>query len=318
MKNHRKHAYLIICHGEISILKKTLELLDSEYHDFYIHLDKKGKNLKRLQDGLRRTVKVGNIVFLKSKKISWGGYSLTKCELLLLKKATKGNYEYYHLLSGCDLPLKSSIEIYNYFHERRGTEFVQYQSKKLPNYVAPRTGYYWIPQKYLHGRTNPSTESWYKHLIQFQKKIGINRHNPKDPPLYKGVQWFSITNDLAREVLSREDWIKNRFSFTLCSDEIFLHTVLMDSQYKDKLVQNNFKDNYRNIQRFIDWKRGHPYIFKKEDYGALTTSDFLFARKFDPSVDSEIIDMIYAFVKESANLHSAQEAQESSPEIARY
>ena len=39
-----------------------------------------------------------------------------------------------------------------------------------------------------------------------------------------------------------------------------------------------------------------PYTWHKEDFGELVNSDFLFARKFDENVDSEIIDMIYDYI----------------------
>ena len=39
-----KHAYLIIAHNEFNILEKTIELLDDERNDIYLHIDKKVKN----------------------------------------------------------------------------------------------------------------------------------------------------------------------------------------------------------------------------------------------------------------------------------
>ena len=44
--------------------------------------------------------------------------------------------------------------------------------------------------------------------------------------------------------------------------------------------------------RLIDWNRGKPYTFRSSDYDELCESDMLFARKFDASVDSEIIKSI--------------------------
>ena len=46
------------------------------------------------------------------------------------------------------------------------------------------------------------------------------------------------------------------------------------------------------IMRLIDWKRGDPYVFKRDDYEELASSDLLFARKFDSKVDSAIIEQV--------------------------
>lgn len=53
-----------------------------------------------------------------------------------------------------------------------------------------------------------------------------------------------------------------------------------------------FDNNYQSIMRDIDWHRGSPYIWRISDYDELMKSEFLFARKFDEDVDSQIIDLI--------------------------
>ena len=52
-------------------------------------------------------------------------------------------------------------------------------------------------------------------------------------------------------------------------------------------------DNYLGCMRYIDWKRGNPYIFRKDDYDQLINSPFLFARKFDLDEDPEIIERLF-------------------------
>ena len=59
-----------------------------------------------------------------------------------------------------------------------------------------------------------------------------------------------------------------------------------------------FKDRlYSDELRHIDWERGWPYTFTKEDYALLCGSDMLFARKLDSNVDAEIVRLIYEHVK---------------------
>lgn len=106
--------------------------------------------------------------------------------------------------------------------------------------------------------------------------------------LYKGTQWFSITDNLAKYILSQENFIKSNFRYSLCPDELFLHTVTANSQFRDHIANNAL--------RFIDWERGEPYTFTEDDYCKLINSEHLFARKFDETKDSQIIDMILSYI----------------------
>lgn len=65
----------------------------------------------------------------------------------------------------------------------------------------------------------------------------------------------------------------------------------MKCEEQEKLEHLN---NYiLSTRRYIDWKRGKPYVFKKEDFNDLINSEALFTRKFDLNVDREIVDMIF-------------------------
>lgn len=60
-------------------------------------------------------------------------------------------------------------------------------------------------------------------------------------------------------------------------------------------------DRYESIMRLIDWKRGGPYIFKKEDFEDLVTSPMLFARKFDQREDNVIITKLVMYLQNTKN-----------------
>ena len=90
--------------------------------------------------------------------------------------------------------------------------------------------------------------------------------------------------------------IRKVFSYSLCADEVFLQTIIYNSDLYDKLISYKNDDNFA-IKRYIDWKRGEPYTFKLEDFNELINSGCFFARKFSIKVDKEIIDKIYDYVK---------------------
>jgi hypothetical protein len=71
-------------------------------------------------------------------------------------------------------------------------------------------------------------------------------------------------------------------------DEMFFHTVLLNSPLEHGVVRDDVT--------YTDWSRGRsrPEILTTADFDRLRAADELFARKFDPRVDSEILDRIDA------------------------
>ena len=294
-----KHAYLIITHNNFEILEKTLKILDDEKNDFYIHVDKKVKNFDF--EKFKVITKKSKIIFTERIDVKWGHSSQINCELLLLKSAIKNNYSYYHLLSGVDMPIKSKEEIYNFFEKNLGKEFIHTSIINNESELNDRYYYYHLfpyysrsPYKYIIGVIG-------KVFLKLQKILKVNRVKNKNIKFFYGAQWFSITNDLVKYVLLKEEWVQQTFKYTSCCDEIFLQTLVGNSyftnnlkvKYEEQMKLKHLNNYILSTGRYIDWKRGKPYVFKKEDFNDLINSEALFARKFDLNVDREIVDMIF-------------------------
>ena len=123
-----KHAYLIMAHNEIKILELLLKKLDHPNNSIYLHCDTK---FNCSIDKLRALLKVSDIHFIKRINVKWGKYSQIKCELNLLKEAIKGEYDYYHLITGVCLPLKSNEEIDAFFEKNKSIEFISYDKNAI-------------------------------------------------------------------------------------------------------------------------------------------------------------------------------------------
>lgn len=67
----------------------------------------------------------------------------------------------------------------------------------------------------------------------------------------------------------------------------------MDSPYKNNLYIAGFENDYKACMRYIDWKRGTPYVFRSEDLDEILHVDKMFARKFDEKIDKSIIEELY-------------------------
>lgn len=289
-----RHAYLIITHGSFDILEKQLRFLDSENADFFIHLDTHVKDFDF--DQFRSIPKKSSVTFVDRIRISWGHYSLAECELILLKAAVKGHYDYYHLISGVDVPVKSREYIENYFAEHNGTNFLCYQGTTLIRDHSDRVKYYFPCQRW-NIRNRFLRTALRRTTTLAQKLVFVDRTRkwPEGWVVQKGAQWFSITDALAQYVVSQEKQIYKMFHSTFCPDEIFIQTLVVNSPFRDTLPENAFTDDYRSCLRYIDWNRGKPYSFTEDDFEELIhlPPEYLFARKFDCRNHAEVIDKLF-------------------------
>lgn len=277
-----KHAYLILAHSSFGQLKRLLSLLDHPLNDIYVHIDKSSTGF--CPEDFKDVCKHSALQFIpETVEVNWGGFSIVQAELILLRTALEtGGYDFLHLLSGNDLPIKSQDYIHDFFRRNQGKEFVEF----------------WNPAGHTFRRYRCRTffpEKVGKHSVQHLNQItkflsfylGIRQN--RDVDFKCGSQWFSITEAFAHYVLSKEDWIEKVFKYTTIPDEAVITTVLHSSPFAASCAGTNM--------RLIDFTRResghkHPHTFTMEDFAMLRSSDCLFARKFSESVDSEIIGRI--------------------------
>ena len=299
MSASAKHAYLIMAHHQFELLKMLCKLLDHPQHDIFIHIDSKAQDF--CPQDFAGITKHSPIIFTRRTDISWGGYSQIHCELLLLKAAKANNpdgYSYYHLLSGADLPLKTADEIYNFFQNNYGKEFIQCQlgDENWQAAVKKRINHYCIFQEKA-GRSNKLWQKRQDKLRHWQYTFNIDRTKKLGKPIYSGANWFSITDRLADYVIRNEKWIKKFFGHSVCADELFLQTLICGTQFADSLYRPiPQSEGVKSCMRYVDWTRGEPYTFTEADYDELMNCGCIFARKFDihrhPQICRRIFDRL--------------------------
>lgn len=285
-----RQAYLIIAHRYDETFKTLLRMLDRDENDIYVHMDLKNKQFD--EDDCRKLIKKSSIYFTKRTSVTWGGYSQINSELILLEMATAHRkYNYYHLLSGQDLPIKSNNEIMNFFKKHQGVEFVAFDKEKFDCDDRVR---YFYPLQEMVGRNRKSFLGRISSAMTLFQKVAHLKRNA-EIQFQKGPNWFSITDDLARYVIERKEWIRKAFHDTICCDEVFLQTIVINSVFAERIYQYaSTKNTEEAAMRLVDWERGGPYVFKSEDYSELLNSNMFFARKFDCQTDNNIVNKLYA------------------------
>ncbi|MBR4462167.1 MAG: hypothetical protein IKS51_06285 [Erysipelotrichaceae bacterium] len=290
-----RHAYMIMAHHNFDQLCRLLELLDDERNDICLHIDKKSRNVP--YEKIRSSLKKAKLYPVRRINVTWGGFSMVRCAYLLMEEAARTKHAYYHMLTGVDLPLKSQNEIHDFFRQNRGKEFINLDKKmNSSKKILHRHEEFRFLQDIIgrkEGRLYDALR-WLEDLsMKVQRRLGIKRNTKGISRYYKGSAYFSVTDDFIRYVLSQKKMVRRLLNHSLFSDEFVIQTLAMNSEFKDRIVADNY--------RYIDWKRkpgdGGPYTFTVEDYDALIQSDRLFARKFDENKDNGIILKICDYVR---------------------
>lgn len=284
-----KHAYLVIAHNQFELLKELVILLaDCPNNDVYIHIDKKADKEAFL--GLIDFNKFPNIYVIQKHSVTWGGHSQIECELTLLEEALSADteYDYLHIISGVDLPVKSMESINDFFEKNKGKEFLYFDVYQDRKNILSRCKEYHLFQEKLGRKEEGILFNLERYFIHFQKKIHVNRVKNIEQHLGKGANWVTITSGFAEYVVRNKKTIKKYFWHTRCADEVFMHTLFNMSPYKDNLYipKENEEIKYTNMV-YTDWERGNPYILQDEDIESLIKSPYLFARKFDNNISIE-------------------------------
>jgi Core-2/I-Branching enzyme len=281
-------AIMMLVHKNEEQVKRLINHLSKDF-DIYVHIDK------------RAPIKIPsqvNIFVYKKYKTYWGSFNSIMATLYLLGEAYKKRYDRYILISGEDLPIKSNEEIIKFFEDNQN-EYITVD--KLPT------------RKHLKADLNRVTKYWpnkggadkndiifriigkiERMTLHFMNRI---RTRPIDYDFYGGDAWFNITNTSVKSIF---EYIRNnnkyiqRFKWTRVGDEIFYQTIIR------KIENLKVIDN---CLRYVDRRNGaaHPKILREEDYEKIINSNNLFARKFDITVDKNIIDAVYKRINGNAS-----------------
>lgn len=280
-----KLAFLIQAHKSFNQLEKLICYLNKDDCDIYVHIDLKSENLysqlKNIQKKYKRLFLIEN-----RKNVIWSGFSQIEATLEMLKLANLKKYDYISLISGEDLLIKSMDEFKMFLKKNKGKEFIEFENignKK------------WRLKKYSFFREDLNNRKLiYRILDNLIRVLQVRSLERKNllyfSELYKGSQWFTLTGLAIEYILSFIDNNKSiikDFKYTACPDEHFFQTILLNSNFKNSCINNNL--------RYIDWHdcKNSPRILQIHDFERLNFSNYFFARKFEQSLDKEIIDKIY-------------------------
>lgn len=283
-----RHAVLILAHKNMEHICRLVSFF-KERCDVFVHLDRKSSFTPQEIERLTAFPQVRGVY--RKYAVHWGGFSILKCELFLLKEAMeKSDAAYFHLLSGQDYPIRPLSDMLDFFEENRGTEFMSFTHLPSLNWehctFDRLTYFYFFDWLERGGKAFDFTRK----SILFQRRWGIRRPVPLHfDHIYGGSQWFSITREAVGELLRytrKHPRLYRRLRFSFAPDETYVTTVLVNRMPHEK-IQN------RNL-RFIRWRNENgssPANLSMEHLYHLLRSRAFFARKFD-TCSKQLLDLI--------------------------
>lgn len=277
------HAILITAYKDFNHLVDIVDFFDNNFRIF-IHIDKKSLDFNKIKKILS---KKNNIDFISNEiKVNWGGRNHLSAILLLVAEALKNNkIGRFHLISGHDFPVRECKKFNTFFNDN-DTEYINCISmpiERWPDGGLSRVNYF----NFYDTIDAKKKRHIINRIINFQKKIGFKRRTVKSSIiLYGGETWWSLTRNAVEYVIhytKENPYLFNRMRHTFCSEEIYIPTVIMNSDLKKKVDRNHL--------RYIDWndRNGNfPANLDMTDVKKIENNVFFFARKFSFPLSNDI------------------------------
>jgi Core-2/I-Branching enzyme len=270
-----RYAYIISAYKNLEQVARLVCRLHSDRASFLVHVDRKtdDRAYQALVESLRRFPSVS---FLTRHSCHWGGFGHVRATLKgideLIRRGT--SFDYVILLTGQDYPIKPNEHIERFFEEQAPRSFMGF---------APLPSDSWSPRGGLE-----RIENWHLRLYGHHLRLPIRRRFPSGLRPYGGGAYWCLWRECIEyvaEFVARRPDVLSFFRHVDIPDEVFFQTILLNSDLRDTIVNDNL--------RYIDWTRGRwPAILNVRDFEALSASPKLFARKFDVNQDEPILDLI--------------------------
>jgi len=299
-----KIGYVISAYKDPAQLVRLVTRLATGDAAFYIHIDKKTEPaiVHQMRAGLSH---LGSVHFLEPHVCHYLGFGHVEASLKGIRCMLAGGAapDYAVLLTGQDYPIKPVEHIDGFFRQAHGRSYMNHVAMSDPIvgqvwrdalerfnhwHIQGRRRAYYLPPDQVHLRpllslTNGPVGYALKHLLPPRKPLA-------GFPAYGGSGYWNLSRTCVEYV---DDFVRTHpafiryFRFTRIPDEHFFQTLLCNSPLAETLVDDSL--------RYIDWTGctgSSPRTLGSGDLERILASPALFARKFDSSVDTAVLDGI--------------------------
>ncbi len=254
------------------------------------------------------------LIHKRSFNVRRGHFSIVQAAIELMQEANEENFDYFHLISGEDFPIKSKAEFDAFFSKNRELSFVNhfpiplaksyeknrediFSSFKVFRDRLPQENYAYKFYKngiglvdtfhFTEGSLLANVVRYFTRFNSFKRLYhAIAKRKLPQLDYYGGSGWFSINQDLVRLMLayiSANSKTLRYFKHSLFPDEILLQTIALHVG-SENIVNSDL--------RYINWDKpvnNGPGIITLEEVPKMKQSNGFFARKFDLIKNPELL-----------------------------
>lgn len=307
-----KTAFLILAHKNPEQILRLVKSLNHHDFDIFIHISKSGKISEK---DIERINKKQNVAVIDQHiDIVLFDFSMVEAEMALIKAAldysrNKGyEYNYMQLLSGQCYPIKSLSHIHEVYERSYPRPFIDMVSREDGGFMDHIWSRHYAMKRCLIRWYNFVDKYHLPYLAEkalhfpvwlISRLAALGHKSPEDRLAeeynmkpYGGIQWWALPQYMAEYVLnmSQDKKLCGIFSHTYSADETFVQTIIANSPF------TVFPDSTRSVRgntlHTLEFDNGHPRLLTRNDAVMLKASNACFARKFDMSADSEILDIL--------------------------
>ncbi|KER33122.1 hypothetical protein T265_01011 [Opisthorchis viverrini] len=297
-------VYLLVLHGRSWYqIKRLFRLIFYTRHYYYIHVDARSNYL--YQRVLHLSKRYPHNVYVTEKRWVpiWGGTDLLLMMLsamhhLIVDMGSKWHWDFFINLSGTDLPVRPQNQLIAYLSQQRGKIFL-HSNPNRPQFIVSQ-----------------GFDRLFASCDQYMWDLGP-RPLPTGFVLDGGSDWMILPRAFVEYVAFTRDALFNDlleyFRYSLLPVEMFFHTLAQNTHFCDSVVTHALRfahwDRPRGCEckygSVVDWCGCSPVAFRglrgqqqlcARVGGCLgyqpSDEPVFFARKFDPTVDLEVMEFV--------------------------
>ncbi|MGZ8069449.1 beta-1,6-N-acetylglucosaminyltransferase [Aeromonas salmonicida] len=293
-----KLMFVIQCHKISNALEFTVSKLKCiDNVTVFIHVDAKSDISKFIHLESR------NVKLIKDNRvnINWGGGSQILLYIKVFEMISFIDYDYVSFISGDDLLVKDIETFRHFLRQHNGKEFIGVQNVSSKRF---EHRYKFIYPGFMFQKELSNINKLLRRIFYLATDFGFfkNKRHCKYNDFYKGSNWFTITKKASVYLFSTLKENKELIDFfdkSYCCDEIFFHTILMNSsEFKFNVFKYDYPwidDNLKSL-RYIDWLSGptYPRVFSAPCLLDINIPKFVFfCRKIEPNLTVEELSCLF-------------------------
>jgi hypothetical protein len=268
-------AYVISAYKLPRQLVRLIRRLAVPGATFVVHVDRKTR--RRVVDEMIAGTRGLDVTFVPRHVSHWGGFGHVRATLEGIAQLyrSSADFDYAVLLTGQDYPLRAPEKIAETLSRTEGRSYMN-----------------WWPLPYEPWGERGGLErleDW--HVVTYRRyhvALPLRRRLPGGLVPYGGGAYWCFARPLVdyvqRFVTTNPEYVRF-FRHVLIPDELFFQTLIMNSPLRDTVVNDNL--------RYLDWSREPaPAILGVADVPRMLASGKLFARKFDETIDADVLDRL--------------------------